>query len=154
MTTPEITLTPTQDLVLEVLAARWREGWAVWTFDVRHRRTLEQLAVLGLVWEKSDLVEKTWLGWLTDEGKAAVFSSTYKGPHRGGAFSRSDLPVVQDAINVARAGWHQARRWEEPLRLPTWVEDLRAVLGADAECTCRLCADSDRREQKHRGGNR
>jgi hypothetical protein len=154
MTTAEIPLTPTQDLVMEVLAARWREGWSVWTFDARHRRTLEQLAARGLVHEKSGVIEKTWLGWLTDQGKAAVFSPTYTGPRRDDLFSRSDLPSVQDAINVARAGWHQARRWEEPLSLHTWVEDLRAALGEAVECTCRQCADSPHREAKYARGAR
>ncbi|WP_088319873.1 hypothetical protein [Kineosporia sp. R_H_3] len=153
-TADELTLTPTQNLVMEVLAARWREGWSVWTFEARHRRTLEQLAALGLVHEKSGVVEKTWLGWLTDEGKAAVLSPTYQPPSPGDLWSRPDLALVQDAINVARGGWHQARRWEEPLPLPTWVEDLRAALGDGAECTCRQCTDSPRREQHYSGGRR
>ncbi len=85
-------LTPTQDLVMEVLAARWREGWALWTFDARHRRTLASLAALGLIHEKDGVVERTRLAWLTDRGRQAWrLDRPYSPPRAGETWVRADL---------------------------------------------------------------
>jgi hypothetical protein len=42
-------LTPTEDLLLEVLIARHRLGEPFWPFDYCHRRTLQRLESRGLV---------------------------------------------------------------------------------------------------------
>ena len=83
-------VTPTEDLILEVLVARWREGWALWTFDRRWRRHLESLAAKGYVHEKSGVVEKTWLAWLTPVGCAVFLADTYVPPIPGGTWCRDD----------------------------------------------------------------
>ena len=76
--------TPTQDLFLELLAARHRLGHGIWTLDSRHRRTAESLEAMGLVGWKHGVVEHTILAWLTDEGKAQQMSPTYVPPLLGG----------------------------------------------------------------------
>lgn len=53
--------------------------------------------------------------------------------------------ATRRALAVARDGWHAARRWEEPLPVPVWVEQLRAGLGPAAECCCTTCRTSDAR---------
>lgn len=74
--------TPTQELVLEVLAARHRLGECIWTFSRRPAITvaLDQLAELGLVGYDSGVVERTWKAWLTDAGRNVAMSSTYQPP--------------------------------------------------------------------------
>lgn len=73
-------LTPTQDLVMEVLAARRRMGENLWTFESRHTKTINQLAELGLVYVASGVVEKTIRATLTDAGVKYSLSSSYKIP--------------------------------------------------------------------------
>ena len=81
-------VTPTEDLLLEVLVARWREGWALWTFDRRWRRQLESLSTKGYVSEKSGIVERTWLAWLTPAGREWCLSPTYSPPVPGEMWAR------------------------------------------------------------------
>lgn len=66
----EADLTPGEALVMEVLAARWRLGESLWTFDIRHGRWLDSLADKGLVQPMHGVVEKTLRAALTDAGKA------------------------------------------------------------------------------------
>lgn len=81
--TPEAggyTVTPTQDLILEVLAARHRLGERLWTFDARHKKAIEALADLGLVTHMHGMVEKTVRASLTDEGIKRQVSDNYMPP--------------------------------------------------------------------------
>lgn len=75
-----MTLTPSEDLVLEVLAARYRLGENAWTFKTRHGKALSGLVSKGLVWTKPGVIHQTLLAALTDEGRAAVLSPTYVPP--------------------------------------------------------------------------
>ncbi len=85
-------LSPTQELVMEVLAGRWREGRSVWTFSARHRRTLESLASLGLIHQKSGVVERTRLAWFSDKGlEAWGMNKDYAAPVPGDLWVRPDL---------------------------------------------------------------
>lgn len=64
--------TPTQELILDLLGARWRLGEEVWTLD---RRVLQQVRALeqqGLIEWKAGIVEGTILAWLTDKGIGAT----------------------------------------------------------------------------------
>lgn len=86
-------LPPTEYLILEVLAARWRVGERVWTFPTRVNRALDSLAGKGLVGWKSGVVERTSLAWLTDGGRAEMLSDTY------------ETPTVAEAVAAADARW-------------------------------------------------
>lgn len=64
-------LPPTQDLCMEVLAARYRLGEVLWTFDARCVKALDALASRGWVVVMSGNVEHTVRASLTDKGVEA-----------------------------------------------------------------------------------
>lgn len=72
----------TQELIMEVLAARYRLGENLWPFPTKVKRSLDALESLGLIGHKSGVVERTRNAWLTDLGKASVLSPTYTTPGR------------------------------------------------------------------------
>lgn len=74
------TMAPTQLLVLEVLAARYRLGERIWPFNTRCRPAVRALADKGLVGWKGGIVEDTVLAWLTDEGRKGVLDDSYVPP--------------------------------------------------------------------------
>jgi hypothetical protein len=74
------TLPLTQQLVMEVMAARYRLGENIWPFDRRAKNALAALSQAGYIGFKSGIVDHTFNVWLTDEGKAACMSATYKMP--------------------------------------------------------------------------
>lgn len=76
----ELNLTPTEDLVMEVLAARYRLGENIWTFDTRHARTLGKLADRGLVSTMHGIVEKTVRASITQKGIEAYIDEHYVSP--------------------------------------------------------------------------
>ena len=80
MSTDPDTLPPTQYLVLEVLAARYRCGEYLWTFPSRCRPAIRALARAGLVHEMHGIVPNTVRAWLSDEGKALVLVDGYTPP--------------------------------------------------------------------------
>lgn len=63
-----IQLTPTQDLVMEVLAARYRLGETMWPFDSKLRPQLRKLESHGLVTRMHGIVENTERASLTQAG--------------------------------------------------------------------------------------
>jgi hypothetical protein len=73
-------MTPTQELVMEVLAARTRLGEAFWTFRSRHAFTLRQLEALGMVETMHGNVDNTIRAKLTEQGRAAFLSPSYTLP--------------------------------------------------------------------------
>lgn len=73
-------VTPTQELLLEVLAARTRLGETLWTFDARFAGQLRQLEAEGLVEVMSGTIEKTVRASLTSKGQDAMLSSVYWPP--------------------------------------------------------------------------
>ena len=99
----DIALTPTQDLFIEVLAARHRLGESVWTFGLRHARTANQLAVLGLVAWKDGVTEGAFLAWLTPGGRAFAMSPDYTPP------VLRDAPDQAPATARGRTGTGAAR---------------------------------------------
>lgn len=70
----DIKLTPAEDLVLNVLAARWRVGEHLWTFDSNQKRWLDSLADKGLVNVMHGMVENTVRASLTEKGKQEYFN--------------------------------------------------------------------------------
>lgn len=78
MTKSEYSLTPSEELVLEVLVARHRLGETLWTFDARLTKQIESLADLGYVMPMNGVVEKTVRASLTPVGiKILVSESTF-----------------------------------------------------------------------------
>ena len=73
-------LAPTQDLIMEVLAARHRLGERMWPFSTRVRPALEALARAGLIGYKSGVVERTCNAWLTEAGKREFVRADYVAP--------------------------------------------------------------------------
>ena len=73
-------LPPTQQLVLEVLAARARLGENAWTFANRVRPAIEALSRAGLLWWKSATIPSYCLAGLTDAGRAAALRVGYAAP--------------------------------------------------------------------------
>lgn len=73
-------LSPTQELVLEVLAARYRLGETLWPFTTKLTPSVRTLEALGLVWWKSGVVERTIQVGLTDAGVKEMLGLTYVSP--------------------------------------------------------------------------
>lgn len=73
-------LTPTEDLIMEVLAARARLGETIWTFEARHRSAMEKLESKGLVRSIHGVVESTIRASLTSHGRATYMLSDYEAP--------------------------------------------------------------------------
>ena len=62
--------TPTEDLVLEVLIARWRLGELLWTFDSQASPAIEKLADKGWVTSMHGITENTVRATLTSKAVA------------------------------------------------------------------------------------
>lgn len=74
-------LTPSEDLAIDVLMARYRLGERLWTFESRHKKTLEGLAEKGLVNVMHGIVEKTVRASLTKKGyEEFLAGSSYVSP--------------------------------------------------------------------------
>lgn len=53
-------------------------------------------------------------------------------------------------LDVLRACWHAARRWEDPNPVPGWIRVMLAALEVEGPaCDCLLCAGSDARWAEH-----
>ncbi len=78
-------LPPTQYLLLDTLAARYRTGEHTWTLPTMPGivRAAHHLARLGLVGVKSGVAEKTIQVWLTEVGEAAVLLPGWVNPADG-----------------------------------------------------------------------
>ncbi len=74
------TLTPTEDLLLEVLAARYRLGEKLWTFNSNHSKALNSLSSKGYVDLMGGVVERTIRASLTKEGEKICLSESYVSP--------------------------------------------------------------------------
>lgn len=72
------TFTPTQELLLDVLAARFRLGENLWTFGSHLRKAAEQLAARGLVFTTHGITEHTIRVGLTEKGRAATLDPGYQ----------------------------------------------------------------------------
>lgn len=96
-------LTPTENLVLEVLVARARLGETIWPFDSQVKRQVMSLQEKGFVHTMSGNVERTIRAYLTDEAIATYLSFDYvppiarKNPETLPAF----LKITENAKNLA-----------------------------------------------------
>lgn len=75
------TLPPTQFLVLEVLAARYRTGETYWTLPDRCAPAARALERAGLVWLRSAPVSGHFEARFTDAGRAAALLDGYVTPN-------------------------------------------------------------------------
>lgn len=66
-------LPPTQYLIMDVLAARYRTGETSWTFPTSVGNALYLLVDKELIRIRNGVVERTYIVTLTDTGKAALF---------------------------------------------------------------------------------
>lgn len=73
-------LTPTEELIIDNLVARYRLGENIWTFSSRVRRQVESLAAKGLVNSMNGVIEYTCRASLTELGKQTFMSEEYVPP--------------------------------------------------------------------------
>lgn len=73
-------LTPTEELLMEVLSARIRLGEPWWTFDIKHLRTIRSLTTKGLVSWDYGSVEHSVEVVLTREGRDLFLDEKYRPP--------------------------------------------------------------------------
>lgn len=90
-------LSPTQSLVLEILAARHRLGETHWTFSTRHLTALRALEKQGLVGLMHGNAPRTCRAYLTEAGRKAALSEAYEGPC---AFTRDSLVDALTRLEV------------------------------------------------------
>ena len=76
-TTP---VTPTQELVMELLAARARLGESEWSVSTRHMAAIKSLDGAGLAKWRSHVIEGHVYVSLTDKGRSEYLSGTYVPP--------------------------------------------------------------------------
>jgi len=100
----KIDLTPTEELMMDVLAARHRLGETLWTFSSRLTPAAKKLGARGLAHWKSGVVEKTIQVWLTEEGKKAWLSPTFdtevsKASSDSLSLSPEEASAVEDAMS-------------------------------------------------------
>lgn len=79
-TAPHGHLTPSEALLIDVLAARRRLGEHIYLVSTEHSRTLNSLESKGLIWTDSGNVERTRKASLTPLGIAVGISEGYTPP--------------------------------------------------------------------------
>jgi hypothetical protein len=125
--------TPTQDLILDVLGARYRLGENLWTFDTRVRSALVDLETQGLVTTMHGTVEHSMRASLTDAGRERVLSPTYVPP--AAVISADVARMVAEMSD-----WLEGRRsWMNLGPLAPYTPDVIAVMDAQ-EVTKRAAA--------------
>lgn len=75
-------MTPTEDLIMEVLVARWRLGERLWTFprNAAVTRAARKLEKRGLIVVQHGQVEYTFRASLTEKGREEHSDSSYIPP--------------------------------------------------------------------------
>lgn len=122
-------LTPTQDLIMEVLAARTRLGESWWPFPNIHNRASKGLEKLGLADRMHGDVENTFRLKLTLLGKSRMLSPDYLSPLEEARGERlaalrkaADMERERDAVELQLSD--EAARAD---RLETWLEEERTL---------------------------
>ena len=80
MTTAEPEPRGSGDLLMEVLAARWRLGERSWPFKKEHRRVAMGLVERGLIYVDTDVMPGVFRATLTDAGRAMYVMESYQVP--------------------------------------------------------------------------
>lgn len=78
--TDELVLPLTQELIVEVLIARYRLGEMLWPFPTRAGKSLQALTDKGIIGYQSASTEGSYNVWFTDEGKKRYLSFNYVPP--------------------------------------------------------------------------
>lgn len=73
-------LTPTEELVMEVLSARYRLGETQWSMSTKHGKSLAALADKGMLTFRSGVTERTYLVQMTEEGRTEYVTKGYTAP--------------------------------------------------------------------------
>lgn len=71
-------MTPTQNLIVEVLAARYRAGDSLFTFDTGTLKAAEDLATKGVINVLHGVTPKTYRASLTSDGRFAALEPGYQ----------------------------------------------------------------------------
>ena len=103
-------LTPTESLILDCLAARYRLGENLWTFDSRLQPQMDRLNAAGLVTSMHGIIEKTIRASLTEDGKKAVISKSYTPPGTGKWRTLSKKVISLDHATRVVTKVQEARR--------------------------------------------
>ncbi|UYP17721.1 hypothetical protein OED52_13675 [Rhodococcus sp. Z13] len=79
-------MTPTEDLIMEVLAARTRLGHILWTFAANRTATAaaRSLERRGLITMMHGITERTFRARLTQAGRDEYLTPDYVAPILGG----------------------------------------------------------------------
>lgn len=109
----EPTLTPSEELAVEVLVARRRLGNSFWTFEKRHNRTLNSLADKGLVVVMHGIVENTVRARLTDEAFSHFTAAGWQDP----IFEQHEQALAQ--VRASDAAVYEPRE-----QLPRYAETV------------------------------
>jgi hypothetical protein len=101
-------LTPLQEMVTEVLTARWRLGERRWPFPLSCMRALNALARKGLVTFESGPDEHTAYVQFTPAAQQRFLSRPHESPLM--AVAESALLLRQDGTPLWEGSW---RRWDK-----------------------------------------
>lgn len=101
-------LTPSENLIMEVLIARARLGEMIWTFDSNVKHHLASLEEKGAVMVLNGIVPKTVRAGLSDEAVMAFLSFDYSPPFMYGTYGTLGLPdaytkSIQSRLDNAEA---------------------------------------------------
>lgn len=135
-------LAPTQELIGEVLAARYRLGEWYWTFGTRHLPAARALQDAGLITTMHGNVERTFRASLTPEGRAHFMSESYSPPNavdEPPAVRGADVPTTEPPAVTRSVGFCCGQRWEGEHECsagtsPTTPEEPPATAGRDPHC--------------------
>lgn len=94
--------TPTEELILDVLAARYRTGEHEWSLSRRHGKALASLKNAGLITTRPHNADPTFLyASLTENGQLEALSDTYAAP----AEETNPYEVAIELLRKASAEW-------------------------------------------------
>lgn len=98
-------MTPTEELILEVLAARYRTGESHWTFETHHAPALRRLEERGLVTVRPAPTPHLQAR-LTEAGRRECLMEGWRPPHE-----RITEGIAEDLTDAAALTWwaRQAR---------------------------------------------
>jgi hypothetical protein len=125
-------LSPTQYLIMEVLAARFRTGEPFWTFPSRLAPQVKALAAAGLVELMHGIAENTVRARLTREGQDETLDASYSVPTPTLVQALDTLP----STNEQYLAWMREHGLGQGAGIGTVVSlvraDLRKLMGGNS----------------------